>query len=806
MYSLFKSIKNYNSINSGSIARALAIFTVVILFVLLPLRSFAAAESELLKPDQAFRFTAVATAADMVQIKWDIAADYYLYKDKIRFTTDTPDVELGLPVLPEPSEVKADEFFGQMAIYRGVISIDLPVIRKDPNQSQEINLIATSQGCADLGICYPPHQQTAQLLLAAAPSENVPENSEKGGLLGAISKLTGKIENKLGLGQDEDFLQPDQAFVLSVDAADNNTLIARWTIADGYYLYRDKFSFMVTDPAGVTLSKVTMPAGKMKTDESFGRSEVYYKSVAIPLPLSLQEKSIAGQRLTLEVGYQGCADAGLCYPPIKKSVPVSLNSISASNSPASPSSNTAGSSPPLTEQDQYLHSLLSGNVFITMLSFFGVGLLLAFTPCMFPMIPILSSIIAGQGERITTHKAFLLSLFYVLAMAVTYTVAGIVAAAAGKNLQAVFQNPWILGSFSAIFVLLALSMFGFYNLQLPNSLQAKLTQWSNKQEGGTLIGASIMGFLSALIVGPCLAAPLAGALLYIAQTGDSLLGGTALFAMSIGMGVPLIIIGTSAGKLLPKAGAWMHAVKAVFGVVMLGVAIWMLERIIPAPAAMLLWAALLIVSGVYLGALDRLGPDITGWRRLWQGLGVIMLIYGGLLIVGASSGGHDVFQPLRSNNLVAANSPDSNVGSQHSLPFTRIKGLAEFERELALARNTNTPVMLDFYADWCVSCKEMEKYTFSDPKVQQTLRGVKLLQADVTANDAEDQALLKRFGIFGPPSILFFGPDGQEKSRYRLIGFMAAEEFHAHLLQALGDFLNPVAQKDYSLNKMRNSG
>jgi thiol:disulfide interchange protein DsbD len=375
-----------------------------------------------------------------------------------------------------------------------------------------------------------------------------------------------------------------------------------------------------------------------------------------------------------------------------------------------------------------------------------------------------------------------LSLVYVLAMAATYTLAGVFAGLFGDNLQATFQNPWILSTFAGVFVLLALSMFGFYELQMPAFIQGRLSDISNRQKGGSLAGVAVMGFLSALIVGPCVAAPLAGALIYIGQTGDAVLGGFALFALSLGMGAPLIAIGTGAGKLLPKAGPWMDAIKAVFGVLLLGVAIWMLERILPAQITLSLWAALLILSSIYLRALDALPVEASGWTRLWKGLGVVSLVYGVLLLIGAASGARDPLQPL--GGMLAANSGGGVAAAsaqEAHLPFTRIKTVADLDRELGTAARQGRPVMVDFYADWCVSCKEMEKYTFADAAVRQALSQYTLLQADVTANDAADKALMKRFNLIGPPSILFFDSTGKERSDLALVGFKPAEQFVKHV-------------------------
>ncbi len=400
------------------------------------------------------------------------------------------------------------------------------------------------------------------------------------------------------------------------------------------------------------------------------------------------------------------------------------------------------------------------------------------------MIPILSGIIVGQGENISTRKAFYLSLIYVLAMAMTYTIVGILVGLSGENIQAWFQNPWIIGSFAIIFVALSFSMFGFYELQMPTSIQSKLTHISNSQQGGNIIGVAIMGFLSALIVGPCVTAPLVGALIYIAETGDAVLGGLALFSLSMGMGAPLLVIGTSAGKFLPRAGMWMDAVKAVFGVLLLGLAIWLLERVAPAGFTMFLWAALIIVSAIYMGAIDGLTEGSSGWKKLWKGLGILLLIYGIIILLGLASGNRNVFQPLKGLN-VSSGSFSGTTGQAEHLSFIQIKGVDGLNAELAKAKTTGKTVMLDFYADWCVSCKEMEALTFADPSVTKALEGVVLLQADVTPNDAKDTELYKHFGIIGPPSIMFFGADGIERRNYRVVGYKPAEEFSQHVTRAL---------------------
>ena len=737
---------------------------------------------EPLPPEQAFVLSASAPNANTLRASFAITDGYYLYREKFKFTSDSNGATLGSPNYPK-GKVKTDEFFGNVETYRNKAVIDIPIDRKNFS-GDSLQFTAVYQGCADIGVCYPPQTQKMSLKLAAAPiAIEAPAAAplKSGG--SAFSALK-KFGSSLGLGKSDDpFLEVDQAFAYSPDMLDGNTLVARWKIAEGYYLYREKFSFEIRDANGISLGAVTYPKGQMKNDENFGNMEIFHEGVEVKLPLV--RSNFSPTNITLVAKYQGCAEAGFCYPPQERALPISLPAGVAMAGIASVSSNSAAA-PIISEQDQIAATLSGDNIFLVLLSFFGFGLLLAFTPCVFPMIPILSSIIVGQGEALTTRRAFTLSLVYVLAMGAAYTGAGVIAGLFGSNVQAMFQNPWVLGSFAAVFLLLSLSMFGFYELQMPSFLQSKFTELSNKQKGGTLTGVAVMGFLSALIVGPCVAAPLAGALIYIGQTGDAVLGGAALFALSMGMGAPLLAIGTSAGKILPRAGSWMDTIKAVFGVLMIAVAIWMLERIIPAQVSMFLWAALLIVAAIYLGALEPYGVDANGWRKLWKGLGLVMFTYGVLLVIGSASGARDVLQPL---HMLAASSSGKGgaalaAAESSHLKFKRIKGNVELDHEVAAAQAQNKTVMVDFYADWCISCKEMEKFTFSNPEVQQALANSVLLQADVTANDDADKALLKRFGLIGPPSILFFGIDGQERRAYRLVGFVKPKEFRAHVDRA----------------------
>lgn len=574
----------------------------------------------------------------------------------------------------------------------------------------------------------------------------------------------------------DELLPAEEAFSFLTTVKDSNTVLLHWQTAQGYYLYKDKVSVTVVKPLSddIQLIAISFPAGKEKHDETFGDSTVYYGNLTLQQKLS--RTSTEATNITLTIGFQGCADIGVCYPPMKQTVTLQLPNTNSSNLSAS---STIDSGDTLSEQDQIAQSLSSNSIWLTSLSFLGFGLLLAFTPCVFPMIPILSGIIIGHGDKITTRKAFMLSLSYVIASALTYTVFGVLAGLFGSNLQASFQNPWIIGSFSLLFVALSLSMFGLYQLQLPSGLQNKLSQLNPKSGKSSYINSGIMGALSALIVGPCVAAPLAGALIYIGQTGDATLGGFALFSLGIGMGIPLVIIGTSAGKLLPKAGHWMEPVKAVFGVLLLAVAIWLLERIIPATATLLLWAALFIISAIYLRAIK---PDeqLSGWQKLQKGLGTVFLIYGIVLVLGAASGGTNPMQPLANLNL--GNNSNQQTSTLH---FQRIKTLDELKRILVQTSGNQQTVMLDFYADWCVSCKEMEHFTFTDSSVQSALRSTRLIQVDVTKNNDNDRTLLKEFGLIGPPAILFFKPEFGEQRSKRVIGFMNAERFNKHLQNTL---------------------
>ena len=589
-----------------------------------------------------------------------------------------------------------------------------------------------------------------------------------------------------------DLLQPEEAFRPSAEAVGSDRVRVTWDIAEGYYLYRDKLGLKVVEPKGVALKGLDIPPGKKKYDPVFEKELRIFRQEASVEAL-LQREGDGAQPVTVEVSYQGCADQGVCYPPQTKNLKVSLPVAQA---PATPGGDggTGAAEPqgPVSEQGQFAQALESGGL-IALGIFFLAGLGLAFTPCVFPMIPILSGIIVGQGggeggTGMTKTRAFSLSLAYVLGVAVTYAVLGVIAGATGAAIQAALQNPWVLGAFAAVFVALALSMFGFFDIQLPASLQTRIQESQQNMGRGSLLGTLVMGVLSALIVGPCVAPPLAGALLYIGQTGDMVLGGTSLFTMSLGMGVPLLVVGTTAGSVMPRAGGWMNAVKYVFGVLLLGVAIYLVSRIVPYAVTLFLWGVLLVVSGIYLGALDRLEAGVSGWRRLWKGAGVVLLVLGTLELVGSVSGGEDPLNPLEGVTASRVVAGGDGPARAEGLDFERVGSLKALRSAVDAAASQGRPVMLDFYADWCVECVRYERSTFESPRVARVLEAndVKLLQVDVTKQSKADKKLQRHFGIIGPPAIMFFSERGRELKASRVAGYMDAERFTKHVRQVFG--------------------
>ncbi len=578
-------------------------------------------------------------------------------------------------------------------------------------------------------------------------------------------------------GPSNQFLPVDEAFQVKGSFHDSQALI-HFSVTEEHYLYKDSFKFVRVD-SNTRLFADKLPPGKPKFDQFQQKElEVYTQDIDAPLTITDSDNF-----LEVDVTFQGCADAGLCYPP--HTVRVAL--LNQPEAPASaitdnllPDENITLQIDSASEDRQFTH-LLTNSSWIAVIGIFLVaGIGLTFTPCVLPMVPILSSLIVGNRKQPPSRAHTLsYSSAYVFGMAVTFALAGTLMGyfGAGLNLQAKLQSPWVLIPFALLFVVLALSMFGFYELQMPSAIRNRVQSLNERSQDSSLKGAMLMGVLSSLVVSPCVTAPLAGALVYIGTTGDALLGGLALFALGLGMGIPLLLLAFGGGSLLPKAGAWMESVKAVFGVMLIGVAIWMLERLLPGPVTLLLWAMLLIISSIYMGAFQFKRQQ--GWQALWQGLGLAMLIYGGTLIIGATQGGSDPFRPLQAINSSAQ--PTSNT-----LEFTTITNLAELERAIDTAKQQGLPVFVDFYADWCISCKVTERELFPQPEIHKQLQRFALIRADVTDNNAAQQQLLQKFQLFGPPAFLFYSPTGEEITNLRAQGEPTATSLINLLDSALG--------------------
>jgi len=615
----------------------------------------------------------------------------------------------------------------------------------------------------------------------------------------ALLLMLATLCGSLAAQADEDFLPPEQAFKFSAHMQDAHTLVVDYAIAEGYHMYRERFKFAAS---GAKLGEPAIPPGKVEFDDTFNKNvETYHHGVQIRIPVEGKGP------FTFTATGQGCADKGLCYPPQDSTVQLTAGGGAGTASqmslapgqPATPQFSLPGQGAPRIDTPPTqsapapaaqnpatnaaaapaaavttaavttaapsdlsgIAALLHGGRLLAIVpAFILLGLGLAFTPCVLPMVPILSSIIVGEGQQVKRSRGFVLSLAYSLGMAIIYTALGVAAGLVGEGLSAALQNPWVLSAFAALIAAMALSMFGVYQLQMPAALQTRLADASGRQASGKLAGAFVMGAISALIVGPCVAAPLAGALVYISQTRDVLVGGAALFSMALGMSIPLLLVGLSAGSLLPRAGMWMESVKRFFGVLMLAMALWMVAPVLPGLAQMLLWALLLIGYGCWL---------LRGQaRRQWAAaaLGVVSVVLGAAQLVGAASGGRDPLAPLAH---LRGGLP------QQKLAFTRIKTVDQLDAALSAAGGKTA--ILDFYADWCVSCKEMEKLTFVDPAVRAKLAKTLLLQVDVTANDAADRAMLKRFGLFGPPGIILFDRGGKEIPDGRVIGYQDKDKF-----------------------------
>ncbi|MGD2166768.1 MAG: protein-disulfide reductase DsbD [Gammaproteobacteria bacterium] len=713
-----------------------------------------AQEPEILRPEAAFPYE-VSADAQRVTFAFAIPEGYYLYRDRFDFASATAGVSLAAPEFPQ-GEMHEDEFFGVQEIYRGHFDIALPLNRSGTAQALEIEL--GLQGCADFGLCYPPQDWTANVTLPpVAAGAALPVFDAAGGFLPGSSNAP---------------LPPEQAFVMNARFDSANELTVGWQIEPGYYLYRDKFDFSVDGDIG--LGAAELPEGVPHTDQNFGDVEVFYDYVEARIPFA--RAGANEMPITVSAGFQGCKEDSICYPPMQQSMALTLPATDEFTS-GSRAALADAEEVFVSEQDALANLIRTGSILVVLGSFFALGLGLSFTPCVLPMIPIISSIVTAS-KNVTPVKGFSLSLAYVLGMAVTYTVAGALAALSGSQIQAMFQHPVVISVFAAIFVVLALGMFGMFELQMPAAIQTRISALANQQRGGTYAGVAAMGALSALIVTACVAPPLIATLSVIGQSGDVARGSSALFAMSLGMGVPLLIVGASGGTLLPKAGAWMNTIKAAFGVMMVGVAIYMLDRILPGGITLALWGALVFFSGVFLGAFDTLPENPAPARRLSKGIGVLVCLYGALMLIGAVIGGNNPLRPVPQSLFSGGGNLAAPVAE---LEFREIETVAALETVLAEARGAGRPVMIDFTADWCVSCREMEEYTFPDSTVIAALEPFVLLRADVTANNDDDKALLEYFRSYGPPTIAFFDSSGTEQDPFRLVGYVPAERFAQHV-------------------------
>ncbi|MDH3279889.1 MAG: protein-disulfide reductase DsbD [Gammaproteobacteria bacterium] len=715
-----------------------------------------AQDDELLEPEKAFAVSVQALDSERLRVSWRIAEGYYMYRDKFRFAVAEGDATLAPAEFPTAIR-KDDEFFGQVEIYKHDVDIIVPV-RRTPGAALDLALDAAGQGCNEpIGVCYPPitHRVNVQLAAATGPAVGADAAPPVDGGIRSLKDL----KRLLGNAAEPEFLPPDEAFKLDLQARDGTTLLARFSIADGYYLYRDKTQFKsVTE--GVALGAFSLPPGTEKEDEYFGKMIAYYQGFEVTLPIS--RAVVDAHRAEFEVTYQGCAEKGICYPPIIKTVALEL-----------PPSGAAGISPGLASR---AGTGTERGFWGYVLAAFWTGVLLTFTPCVLPMIPILSSVIVGQGKQTTKARGGALSIAYVLGTAVTYTAVGVVAGATGDQLQAYFQNVWAIGAVSSVLVILALSMFGMFEIQMPSFVQSRLQHRTQGLRGGAFGMVFGLGLVSALIVGACVSPLLILALGVAIAQGDPVLGGAIMFSMALGMGVFLIALGFGAAFLLPRAGIWMERVKQAFGVLLLAVAIYLLGTI-PTIPVLYLWAGLLIITAIYLGAMQSLPGDASGWRYLAKGVGVFILVWGVLALLGGMNGSRDILKPLV---LTAGFARSEPAGPEL---FTRVASIEQLDTELERARTAGKPVLLDYYADWCVDCVRMERATFQHDEVNRLLReGFVTLQVDVTdPHDEATKAIRKRYGVFGPPAMLFFAASGEERADLRRYGFMEAQAFLTHI-------------------------
>ena len=748
-----------------------------------------AQDDELLPADEAFAFSAVTNAAG-IDAKWAIADGYYMYRDKLSFTLadsagNPIDIEYNFP----PSKTKEDPAFGNVEVYVKHVDFSIPL----NNAAKELVLTVKGQGCNEpIGVCYPPITHELPLTLAAAdsgptnplvdpaPQMNTTADAmaDDSGALGSIDELRNLLGGEIA---EDELLPADEAFKVSA-ISDRDGINLRFDVADGYYLYQNKLKFSSTSHA---LASPVLPEGELKQDEYFGEVVVYKHQFDALLKLA---QANGDKTLLLDAQYQGCAEFGVCYPPQKKSfelsIPELISSASAqsvlSDTDTPPADNAPTSSVVGADSSD---DTSSKALWWVLLTAFAAGIGLTFTPCVLPLIPILSSVIAGQGEKVTKSKAASLAAVYVLGTAVTYAAIGAVAGASGDQLQAYFQNAWAIGIMAGIFVLMSLSMFGLYEIQVPSFIQSRMTEKTQGIKGGSMPMVFSLGMISALIVGACVSPVLISFLSIAIAKGSASLGALIMFAMALGMGIPLILIGMGAGHLIPKAGAWMDKVKYVFGVMLLAVAIYLLS-VLPGVPVLYLWAALLIIVAIYLGATQSLPEVSSGWTKLFKGVGTVSLIWGVLALVGALYGQRDILHPLPKRLLTAASTQQGEAAGVSEHLFTRVNNVAELELHFADARQTGKSIMIDYYADWCVECLKMEDTTFSDVAVRETLSNDFIaLQIDVTdPNDEQRKALKKRFGVFGPPAVLFFDSQGNQLKDKSFYGYKKVDQFLAHIL------------------------
>ncbi len=711
-----------------------------------------------LDPDAAFQMSTRVIDGNTLEASWIIAKGYYLYRNKFKFEAMAGDISLRPAVFPK-GKIKQDPLFGAVETYSNQVIITLPIDRSNPD-AHLARLRIGYQGCNEpIGICYNPVKKEAIFNLPAGKTR---------GASGTIAAGTDVIPSN-----EADFLKPDEAFKVWPSVTGKTSLQVNFDVADDYYLYRDKIRFVLLDgDAKTDITSVKLPKGKIKNDPTFGKTEIYPKSFNVAVPLTAQQLASSP---VLRVHYQGCKDKGICYLPTTKKFQLGMDNDQLVATPIgksaiTPPSGDAG--PGIQIKEGYLAAMFGA---------FVVGLLLSFTPCVLPMIPILSSVIVGQSDGgFTKTRGGLLAVSYVLGTALTYSVAGYIAGNTGDQLQAYFQNIWAIGIMSGLFVLLALSMFGFYELQIPSSIQSRLHMHTDRFKNGSFIGVFILGAISALIVGACVSPLLISALSIAIASKDPMLGGLIMFSMAWGMGLILIAVGIGAGALLPKAGGWMERVKHFFGVMLLGVAIYLLGTL-PQVPVLLLWGVLLMVTAMYFGALEQIPAGSGGWRYFYKGIGIVMLVWGAMALVGGTLGNRDILRPIPESLLQVGAVAGVSQGRVAPL-FNKVDTLEQIQQLMNEASRSNKPVLVDFYASWCTDCVRMEQTTFRNPEVRQAMQRFVRLKVDLEdPNNDNAKKIKKHFGIFGPPAMLFFDKSGKVQKQLNFYGYKNTDELIAIL-------------------------